>query len=99
MLYRQGRGWFIAATAQPVKPGEGALKLDGMEVYVDPRAEWKQMYHEAWRIERDFLYDPGHHGIDLKAEEPRYLPYLENIAHPPALNYPFPDMVPHLTTH
>src|SRR5262249_2107897 len=75
MLYRMGRGWFIASTAQPVKPGEGALKLDDMEVYVDPRAEWKQMYHEAWRLQRDFLYDPGHHGMDLRALEEKYKPY------------------------
>ena len=44
--------------AAPPKPGDGALKLDGMEVRVDPRAEWRQMYREVWRIERDFLYDP-----------------------------------------
>ena len=36
-----------------------------MEVYVDPRAEWNQMYHEVWRIERDFLYDPNHHGLNI----------------------------------
>ncbi len=41
------------------------LKLADMEVRVDPRAEWKQMYHEVWRIERDFLYDPHFHGLDL----------------------------------
>ena len=44
---------------------------------VDPRAEWKQMYHEVWRIERDFLYDPNFHGLDLKAAEKKYEPYLE----------------------
>ena len=58
MLYRQARSWFIAATAQPVKPGEGRLKTDDAEVYVDPTAEWKQMYREVWRLERDFFYDP-----------------------------------------
>src|SRR5207245_9950549 len=41
VLYRQGPGWFIAGTAAAPKPGEGALKLDEMETYVDPRAEWK----------------------------------------------------------
>ncbi len=56
ILYRMGpASWFIAATAAAPKPGEGALKLDDMQVYSDPRAEWAQMYHEVWRIERDFL--------------------------------------------
>src|SRR5207253_1277968 len=59
VLYLQGEGWFIAGTAAAPKQGDGALKLDGMETYVDPREEWNQMYHEVWRIERDFLYDPN----------------------------------------
>ena len=75
VLYRQGQNWFIAASAQPPKPGEGQLKLDDVQVFVDPRAEWRQMYHEVWRIERDFLYDPNAHGLDLKAAEKKYQPY------------------------
>ena len=71
MLYRQGENWFIAATAQPLKPGEGTLKTDEMEVYVDPQAEWKQMYREVWRIERDFFYDPDYHGLDLEGDARR----------------------------
>ena len=69
VLYRQGPGWFIAPTAAAPKPGEGALHLDAMEVYTDPRAEWNQMYHEVWRIERDFFYDPQHHGLNIAAAE------------------------------
>src|SRR5262249_34367238 len=69
VLYRQGEGWFITGTAVVPKPGDGALKLDGMEVYVDPRAEWNQMYHEVWRIQRDFLYDPNHHGLNIPEME------------------------------
>jgi len=80
VLYRQGPGWFITGTAVIVKPGDGALKLDEMEVYVDPRAEWNQMYHEVWRIERDFLYDPHHHGLDINAAEKKYAPYLKGLA-------------------
>jgi tricorn protease len=45
------------------------LKLDEMEVRVDPRAEWNQMYNEVWRIQRDFIYDPGLHGLNLKGSE------------------------------
>ncbi|MFP5260615.1 MAG: PDZ domain-containing protein [Blastocatellia bacterium] len=97
MLYRQGQGWFIAATAQPIQPGQGALKLDEMEVYVDPRAEWDQMYREVWRIQRDFIYDPGLHGLDLKSAQAKYKPYVEAIAHRADLNYLFTEMLGELT--
>jgi tricorn protease len=97
LLYKQGDGWFIVASGSPPKPGEGALKLDSMEVRVDPRAEWRQMYHEVWRIERDFLYDPGFHGLDLKAAEKKYEPYLDQLATRRDLNYLFSEMLGELT--
>jgi len=97
MLYRMGPAWFIAATAAPVKPGDGALKLDELEVYVDPRAEWSQMYHEVWRMERDFFYDPAYHGLDLKAAEAKYRPFLDSVAHRADLNYLFQEMLGELS--
>src|SRR5262249_51665296 len=92
-LYRKGEGWFLVSTGAPPKAGDGALKLEAWEVRVDPRAEWRQMYHEVWRIQRDFLYDPGAHGVDLKAAEERYRPYLEGIAHRNDLNVLFNEML------
>ncbi len=97
VLYKLGPGWFIAATGAAPKPGEGALKLDGMEVYVDPRVEWNQMYHEVWRIERDFLYDPGHHGLNLAAAEKKYAPYLKGAGGRADLNYLFDEMLGEIT--
>jgi tricorn protease len=55
------------------------------------------MYREAWRIERDFLYDPGAHGLDLKAAERRYEPYLEHLASRSDLNYLFTEMLGELS--
>jgi tricorn protease len=101
MLYRQGDNWFIAATATAgtpaFKPGEGKIKTEEMEVYVDPKAEWNQMYRETWRIERDFFYDPNHHGLDLKATEKKYEPYLDSLAHRADLNYLFQEMLGELS--
>jgi len=73
------------------KAGAQILKLDAMEVRVDPIAEWKQMYHEAFRLERDFFYDPGFHGYDLKAAEKQYEPYLDGLAARVDLNYLFEE--------
>jgi len=93
VLYRKGDQWAVAGAAQPPKPGEGVLRLDAMEVRVDPKAEWRQMYREVWRIERDFLYDPGLHGLDLAAVIKKYEPYLDGIAHREDLNYLFSEML------
>ncbi|HVK14358.1 MAG TPA: PDZ domain-containing protein, partial [Gemmataceae bacterium] len=87
LLYRLKDDWFLVGTGTPAKPGDGALKLDGLEVRVDPKAEWRQIYREVYRIERDFLYDPGFHGYDLKAAWDRHEPYLDGVGSRHDLNY------------
>ena len=100
-LFRQGpppaAPWIIAGTAAAPKPGEGALNLAEMEVYVDPRAEWNQMYHEVWRIQRDFLYDPNHHGLNVPGAEKKYSAYLAGIGGRDDLNYLFVEMLGEVT--
>ena len=96
MLFLQQEQWSITAAGQKPEPGKGLLKLDGMVVRVDPRKEWKQIYHEAWRIERDFLYDPGAHGLDLAEAEKQYEPYLKRIGSRDDLNYLFREMLGNL---
>jgi tricorn protease len=87
LLYRQGDAWFLVGTGQPVKPGEGTLKLEGLEVRVDPRAEWRQIYREVLRVQRDFLYDPNFHGYDLKGAWAKYERYLDGLGSRHDLNY------------
>jgi tricorn protease len=95
-LYQQGDNWAIASTAAPAKPGEGIIKTPDMEVWVEPRAEWAQMFREIWRIERDFFYDPHHHGVNLAALSKEYEPYLDRIATRDDLNYLFAQMLSEL---
>ena len=97
VLYQKGDDWFIAGTDTAPKDGDGQLKLDGCQIPSDPRAEWRQMYQEAWRIERDFFYDPGHHGLDLKAAAARYAPFVDGLASRADLNYLFEEMLGELT--
>ncbi len=101
MLFAQGQGtarrFTIAPAMQPIKPGEGALKTEEMEVYVDPRAEWRQIYHEVWRIQRDFFYDPGLHGLDYEGTKKKYEAWLEAIAHREDLNYLFREMLSNMS--
>src|SRR5882762_3004663 len=103
ILYRKGEQWLMAGTGEPPtgsgppKPGEGPLKLDAMEVYVEPRAMWKQIYHETWRIERDFFYDPHYHGLDLNKISKKYEPYLDRIASRSELTYLFQEALGEMT--
>lgn len=87
LLYQQKDDWFLVSSIAPPKPGEGALKLDGLEVRVDPRAEWRQVYREVYRIERNFLYNPGSHGYALKAAWDKAEPYLDGLGSRHDLNY------------
>ena len=93
MLWKAEAKWFIGAADKAPKPGEGALKLDALEVWVEPRAEWRQMYHEVWRIERDFFYDPNFHGLNLAQAERIYAPFLDGLASRADLNYLFVEML------
>ncbi len=97
MLYRQGDNWFIVASDKAPKPGDGQLKIADMEVRVDPRAEWGQMYHEVWRIERDFFYDPHFHGLNLAEAEKTFAPYLDNVTSREDLNYLFREMLSYMS--
>ena len=93
MLFQQGPVWNLVSTTVPAKPGEGVVKTGDMEVYVDPRVEWKQMFNEIWRGERDFFYDPNTHGLDIEKAKKLYAPFLESIAHRDDLNYLFREML------
>jgi tricorn protease len=103
ILYRKGDVWATAsaddapAPGGPPKPGLGPLKLAGWEVYVDPRAMWKQIYNETWRIQRDFFYDPHYHGLDLDKAKKKYEPYLDGIASRDELTYLFAECLGEMT--
>jgi tricorn protease len=74
-------------------PAQGALKTANIEIRVDPVQEWKQMYHEAWRTERDFFYDRNIHGLNIAEEEKKYAPYLRGVASRSDLTYLFQEML------
>jgi tricorn protease len=97
ILFRRGQNWSIVPTTAPPRPGDGALNLANMEVYVDPPAEWRQMFHEIWRIQRDFFYDPGLHGIDLAATKAKYEKYLAGVVSRDDLNAVFAEMMSNMS--
>lgn len=77
--------------------GAKTLNLSSMDARVEPMTDWKEIYHEAFRIERDFFYDPGFHGLDLAATEKKYAAYLPGLASRDDLNYIFTETMGELT--
>jgi tricorn protease len=85
LFYQRHDNWFLAPVAE-LKPGSPdanpgkPVNNHGMMATVDPRSAYKQMYHETWRLQRDFLYDPHTHGLDIAKIEAKYQPYVQNLA-------------------
>ncbi len=97
MLYKLVDQWLLSGTEEAERAAPREIALEAMEVYVDPRAEWRQMYRETWRIQRDFLYDPAFHGLDLDAASEKYQGFLERVSSRADLNYLFTEMLGELT--
>ena len=96
-LYASGDDWFIVDSDKPPKDGDGKLDTSGMQVRVVPRQEWTQMYREVWRIQRDFFYDPNHHGLDIAAAEKRFEPFLAGVGNRDDLTFLFRKMLAYIS--
>lgn len=75
-----------AKAKAPEKPEPHVVRLDDWRLVVDPAAEWRQMFVDAWRLHRDFAYDPALRGVDWKAVRTRMEPMLTRIGHRAELN-------------
>ncbi|WP_103069117.1 S41 family peptidase [Aquimarina sediminis] len=51
-----------------------------MEMTVNPKEEWRQIFMDVWRLERDFFYDKNLHGLDWEAMKNKYEPLIEYAA-------------------
>ncbi|MCA1857900.1 PDZ domain-containing protein [Massilia oculi] len=70
----------VAAGAKaPADLSKAKVKLDDWAVSTNPRLEWKQMFNDAWRMHRDFLYDANMRGVDWNAARARYAPLVERV--------------------
>ncbi|MEM9526598.1 MAG: PDZ domain-containing protein [Bacteroidota bacterium] len=76
LLFGSNGRWSLAGVGQA--KGE-AINMNGLRVKIDPRAEWKNIFHEAWRVNRDYFYDPDMHGVDWDAARAKYEPFLADV--------------------
>ncbi len=98
LLYKKDDTVGIVDVAEGKKVGDGKLAVENMMAWVDPRAEWMQMFNEAWRLERDFYYDPAMGGLDWKAVGERYRQLVPYVAHRADLNYILGELIGELST-
>ncbi len=90
MLVRQGNGWKVHETDKPA--GDGKSINVNLQVKLDRSEEWKQIFEEAWRYERDYFYDPNLHGRDWDIVYERYAPLIPYVKHRSDLNYVLDQM-------
>lgn len=75
--------------------GENVI-TSGMTITLDPREEWKQLFTDAWRIQRDFFYDPNMHGIDWKTIRDHYAQMLDDCINREDVSYVISEMISEL---
>jgi tricorn protease len=81
-----------AGTTAPSELNKSKVDLSDWTFTIDPREEWRQMFVEAWRLERDYFYDPQMHGVDYEGLLNRYLPYVNRVMDRNELS----DLISHL---
>jgi tricorn protease len=89
LLYRSNSTWGILGTTDSnKKAGDGKLDaLASMKMKIEPREEWKQIFKEGWRYQRDFLYVSNTHGAPWNDVYKWYSPWVEHVQHRTDLNY------------
>ncbi len=86
MLARVGSSWKVMDTTKPSGKDGKTLKVN-LKMKLDRTKEWKQIFEEAWRYERDYFYDPEMHGRDWDIVHKRYAPLVPFVKHRTDLTY------------
>ncbi len=88
LLYRSGGTWGIVSTSGgPKESGDGALDIDDIQVRVNPKQEYEQIFTEGWRFQRDFLYVDNEHGAPWQQIYEWYRPWVDHVRHRSDMNY------------
>ena len=93
MLVRMDGKWGVIDLPTSKINIDKAVDLSNMKVNVDLKAEWQQMYDEAWRQMREFFYDPGMHGVNWKDVYKKYNQLVPYIGHRSDLAYITGEMI------
>jgi tricorn protease len=86
----------LATTATGDELEPEPLDLAGLRVNVEPRVEWAQIFDEAWRMEKEYFYDPNLHGLNWQAVYDRYRPLVAHVGRRTDLNRLLVSMIAEL---
>jgi len=86
ILFQKGGSWRISGTEAKPQNGNGQLETN-LKIKVDPQAEYEQIFKEAWRFMRDFLYVDNVHGAPWDKIYEWYSPWIRHVRHRTDLNY------------
>ena len=97
IAYRKGKKiGIIKSSVRDAK--KKYLDLSHLQMWMVPKAEWRQIFNEAWRIERDFYYEPNMHGIDWNAVREKYGQLVEKATCRQDLRFIIGEMIGELNT-
>lgn len=74
MFYYSDGSWHVSDLGK--KSEDAPLDLASISIKIDPKQEWNNIFEEAWRVNRDYFYDPGMHGVDWNAMKVKYAPLI-----------------------
>jgi tricorn protease len=95
MLAQKPGSWAVIKPEENQK-FEKPLRITEMIVMVDPVQEWKQLFMDAWRLERDYFYDVNMHGVDWEQVKNHYLKMLGGAMTREEVNFVLGEMIAEL---
>ncbi|WP_232826468.1 S41 family peptidase [Lewinella sp. IMCC34183] len=79
LLVMQGNRYGITSLQDPKAEDLKPAGSYNLSVRIDPQEEWKNIFDEMWRVNRDYFYDPNMHGVDWAAMKAKYEPFLADV--------------------
>ena len=100
LLVHKGKDWYVAEAGAkaPAELARSQVEFRDWQIRLDPREEWRQMFADAWRLERDYFWDRGMSGVDWNGMRARYAPLVERVTDRSELNDILAQMVGELST-
>ena len=93
MLVSQDKSYAIIELPKGKIKLDKKLKLSDMQVELNKKKEWAQIYEESWRQMREFFFAPNMHGVDWEAIKKKYLPLVKHVNHRVDLTYIIGEMI------
>lgn len=81
LLINKSRNYYMvsAGTSKISMLADSKINLSGWKFAINPREDWKQIFTDAWRMERDYFYDKNMHGVNWDAMHDKYFPLVERV--------------------